>query len=107
MSRLHAVQPRLRPPSGEIRRDPRRDADDPAQPLVLPAPDAGSARCDWAAASLPLCSGLPVEIPPRMIGLRQLRQDGISRRPLRRRKVRHLLGLSVVAISLAASAGAA
>ena len=42
-----------------------------------------------------------------MTGLRQLGHNGISGRPLRRRKVRHLLGLSVVAISLAASASAA
>ena len=39
-------EPRLRPPSGQVGRDPRRDADDPAQSVVLPAADAGPARRD-------------------------------------------------------------
>ena len=48
---MHDVQPRLRPPSREVGRDPRRDADDPAQPVVLPAADAGPARRDRRAAA--------------------------------------------------------
>ena len=38
---VRTVQPRLRPPSGEVGRNPRRDADDPAQSVVLSGADAG------------------------------------------------------------------
>ena len=48
---LHAVRARLRPSSRQIGRDPRRDADDRAQFVVLPAADAGPARRDRGAAA--------------------------------------------------------
>jgi queuine/archaeosine tRNA-ribosyltransferase len=48
---LHDLQPRLCSSLGEIGRDPRRHADDPAQPVVLPADDAGPARRDCRAGN--------------------------------------------------------
>ena len=48
---LRRLQPRLRAPSREGGRDAGRGADDRAQPLVLPAVDAGAARCDRGGAA--------------------------------------------------------
>ena len=45
---LRDLRARLCPSSGQVGRDPRRDADDRAQSVVLPAADAGPARGDCA-----------------------------------------------------------
>src|SRR6476661_8942729 len=60
---VHELQPCLRPPSREVGRDPRRDADDPAQPVVLPADDAGLAQCDCGAAAAGLRKRIPAALP--------------------------------------------
>src|SRR3954462_260989 len=41
---MRDLRARLRPSPGEVGRDPGRNADDPAQSVVLPAADAGAAR---------------------------------------------------------------
>ena len=59
------LQPRLCPSSGQVGRDPRRDADDPAQPVVLPAPDAGSARRDSSGSGWSISRAFPRALPER------------------------------------------
>ena len=55
---LRDLQPRLRPSPGQVGRDPGRDADDPAQSVVLPAADAGPARLrSPGSGSAPFASG--------------------------------------------------
>src|SRR3954471_3818126 len=54
---------RLRPSPRQIGRDPRRNAADPAQSLVLPAADAGLARCDRRATAGEIRRRFPAALP--------------------------------------------
>ena len=55
LARPRALVEGLSPPPRPLGRDPRRDADDRAQSLVLPAADAGAARGDRRGAAGRLC----------------------------------------------------
>src|SRR4051812_8895449 len=63
MPRLHHLDPRLPPPPRPRRRDPRRDADDRAQPLLLPTPDGRPPRRDRGGAAEGLRGRLPRPLP--------------------------------------------